>query len=89
MRLAGHVERRAPGVVAVLRELKIPALAVEAGNDQADARPRIESPVEQLQLRRARRGAGEAEDGTKTAKGGGHRGRRRLASQQCPRSQVC
>jgi hypothetical protein len=71
----------------VLRELKIPALVVEAGNDQADARPRIESPVEQLQLRRARREAGRSRG--RHEDGEGRRSSWTQAagvSQQCPQS---
>ena len=46
VRLVRHVERRPPGAVTVLRELEVPSLAVEAGDDRAQPGPCVEPPVE-------------------------------------------
>jgi hypothetical protein len=59
----GHVERRAPGDVAVLRELKVPPLAVQSHGDQPDARPRVQPAVQEPQLGRAGRELEEGEGG--------------------------
>jgi hypothetical protein len=53
VRLVRHVERRPPSAVTVLRELEVPSLAVEAGDDRAQPGPCVEPPVEQVQLGRA------------------------------------
>src|SRR5262249_50938698 len=49
VRLSGHIERGAPVAVAILRELKIPALASHPDDDEADAGPRVEPVVHELE----------------------------------------
>ena len=60
----GDVGRRAPVAVAVLRELKVPPLAVQSHGDQPDAIPRVEPTMQKAQLGRAWRELEEAEGGT-------------------------
>jgi hypothetical protein len=43
---AGHVERRPPAALVVLRELEVVALAVHADGDGADAAPGVEVGAE-------------------------------------------
>jgi len=57
VRLSRDVERCPPVAVAVLRELEIPALTVHAVHNLADAAPRVEPVVDELQL--GRMGANE------------------------------
>jgi hypothetical protein len=60
---AAVVEDGDPPAGAVLTNAHLEALVCHADDDQADPRPRVEPAVEQLQLRRARRQAEEAEGG--------------------------
>jgi hypothetical protein len=47
MGLAGDEERRPPVAIAVLGQLKVPALTVHPDGDEADTVPVVEPAVEQ------------------------------------------
>jgi hypothetical protein len=69
VRGASDVERRPPVSVAVLRELKIPPLAVQSHSDQPDADPRVHPPMQELRLGRAGRELEKAERGAEVGAG--------------------